>query len=166
MLRPLNSAIARITVRMSAPSTSTVKVPEPVRTRPTCLVAVCASAPAASTIVRTRPTRTLAVRIRLFSLPRQWNRNRLRLPVDGDVDDHGIPLETLDVAVHDLVTAAQHVAVAASVFDHRELIAGAPHDPHDLESAEIRGRLAADVDAHEVTVDQRLERIPASEGVV
>src|SRR5262245_14950112 len=159
MLRPLNSERARMTVRMSAPSTSTVKVPEPVRTRPTCFIAdgCCASAADASTIVRTRPRRALAVRIRLFSLPRDWNRNRLGLPVDGDVDDHRFPFETLDVAVHHSIATAQHVAVAARVLDHRELIVAPPHHAHQPQPTQIGRRLPADVRSDVLAFHQRLE---------
>src|SRR5437867_691264 len=117
MFRPLNSAIARTTVRMSAPSTSMLKVPAPVRTRPTCcIVLVCAAAGGADSArkhvpaIRARPVRALPTRIGLFSLPRQWNGNRLCLSVRCELHHHRVAPERLDDAVHDLVADVQHHA--------------------------------------------------------
>src|SRR5262249_3392721 len=99
MLRPLNSAMALITVRMSAPSTSIVKVPAPVRTIPTCFMALdsCAPAGACSTdrqtpIARMRPRLDLTTRIGLVPLPRQRHSDLLGLSIQGQVHDHCIPL--------------------------------------------------------------------------
>src|SRR5512143_1724798 len=123
MLRPLNSATARTTVRISAPSTLMLKVPEPVRTSPTCLMALgsCAWAATGAKVTRAAPAissrlaRSLAVRIRI-SLPRQWDGHRLRLAVRGDAHDQRIALQALHHTVHDLVAGTQHRAVPATVL--------------------------------------------------
>src|SRR5690349_9019437 len=134
MLRPLNSEIALSTVRRSAPSTSRLKLPELVRWRPTWDDAVdcCADAGTAIEAV-SRPARNrkpMPARLAriLISLPRQWNGDRLGLPVRRDFDHHGVPLETRDHTVLDLVALAEHEAVATHVLGHGELVLRAPHD--------------------------------------
>jgi hypothetical protein len=64
----------------------------------------------------------LPIRIRSISLPRQRNRNGLRLPVHGDIDHHGVTFQIFDEPVHHLVALAQNVAVAARVFDQGKLV--------------------------------------------
>src|SRR5580765_4473015 len=107
MLRPLNSEIARRTVRRSAPSTSRLKLPLPVRTSPTCEVAVdadpsaragAATEASARPATRVRPSMALLASI-LISLPHQWNHHRLCLPFRRQVHDHAVALEALDEAV-------------------------------------------------------------------
>src|SRR4030067_450095 len=143
MLRPLNSAIALTTVRMSAPSTSMLNVPEPVDTRPTRLIALVswATAGEAASVASHAPAsfgspaRTLPVRIRLISLPRQWNRHRLRLTIRGQLHDDGIPLELPHATVHHLVAPAQHHTVAAGVLDHRDAGLGPDRQSTPLNSS-------------------------------
>src|SRR5580765_211457 len=146
MFRPLNSEMARTTVRTSAPSTSRLNVSVPVRTRPTRSLALgsssaetgftLSSARHTPTIVK-RPDRTLPVRIAV-SLSRQRNGNRFRLTIHCEFDDHCIPLKRLDDAVHHFVARTEHAAGAAAVLDEGELVTGAPHDADDLESADVR----------------------------
>src|SRR5262245_34456294 len=172
MLRPLNSAIARSTVRRSAPSTSRLKLPVDVRTRPTSWPAVFCAATgaakaAASSAAQRMPKPAFLVSIRV-SLPHERNHHRLTLTVRGDVHHHGIPTKRFDDTVLHLVALAQHVAVAARVLDHGELVRGAPDDAHDLHAAGVhRGWLTGRrVPRHVLAGDQRLERVATAERVV
>src|SRR5262245_59286967 len=162
MLRPLNSATARTMVRMSAPSTSMLKVPVPVRTRPTCcMVPDCAAAvwavaaPSHAQASRTRPT--LPSRIGLISLPRQWNGYRLSRSFGRDADDDGVAAHRLDDTVHDLVPHPEHHARAAAVLDHGELVLRAPHDAHHLHAAHVHRGVSAHIHADELAADHGLE---------
>src|SRR5258707_1677774 len=128
-----------MTVRTSAPATSMVKVPSPVRTMPTWRMAPVSWA-AAGTLtraaspdpaIRMRPVRSLPVRMLVIPLLGQWNDHRLGLTVHREIDDHTVSFERLDHAVHHLVTAPQHHALAARVLGHRELVIRAPHDADD-----------------------------------
>src|SRR5438552_13625468 len=170
MFRPLNSAIARRTVRRSAPSTSRLKLTVLVRTRPTVEVAEdCAAAgamtAAANTATRRMPRPAFLMNIRV-SLPHERNYHQLTLAIRGDVDHESISTERLDITILQLVALAQHVAVAAHVLDHGELVRCPPYDSHDLQAAGVRRSIAADVGADELAVDERLEWIAPSEGVV
>src|SRR5689334_25317558 len=152
MLRPLNSAIARTTVRMSAPSTSRLKLPSLARVSPTCFIALGSAATdeagsaAATPMISTRADRSLPVRIGLIPLLRQRNRYGLGGAIGGQCHDHPVPLHPGDDAVLYPVAHSQHVALAAGVLDHRELVFVAPHDPHHLHATDIDRRIAADID--------------------
>src|SRR5438552_2997764 len=107
MFLPENSAIARITVRMSAPSTSMLKVPSPVRTMPTermepdswAETGAAASAASPDPAIRMRPVRTLSVPIGRIPLLGQRNDHGLRLAIHRQVDDDPITLELLNDSV-------------------------------------------------------------------
>src|SRR5207244_2384135 len=118
------------------------------------------------TPIRLRPPRTLVTLIRLISLPRHWDRDRLRLPVRAQPNDQRIPLETLDDAVHDLVPFSQHHAVSARILDQRKLVLGAPDDSDHSQTSHVGRSIPADIGAHESAADQRLEWIPPPERVV
>src|SRR5260221_3223133 len=166
MFRPLNSAMARSTVRRSAPSTSRLKLPVLVRLRPTVEVAEdCAAAgaaagatTAASIAAKRMPRPVLLPNIRV-SLPHERNHHLLALAVRGDVHHHGVAPERLDVPVLQLVTLAQHVAVATHVLDHGELIRRTPHDADDLHAARVRRGAAAHLGPHEIAADGGFERV-------
>src|SRR5262249_9066171 len=167
MLRPLNSAIARSTVRRSAPSTSRLKLPVDVRTRPTSWPAVFwAAAGAAMAAARRAAPRVVEpafLASTCVSPPPQADHRRVALPVGSDVHHDGVPTKRLHKAVLHLVALAQHVAVAARVLDHGELVRGTPHDAHDLHTTRVgRGLRAVGAVAalaHVLAGEQGLERV-------
>src|SRR5438093_9501089 len=122
MLRPLNSAIARHTLRMSAPSTSIENVPGPVRWSPTLCEADWASAGIAN-IPTSRPAHirlarapsSLAIPI-VISLPSQRNLDQFRPALRGELHNDCVATETVHDAIHDLVTLPKHAAVAPRIL--------------------------------------------------